>query len=258
MILFDHSQGRCLNHQGASIYFESFGDPEGEPLLFLHGGLGSMEDFNGNLDSLSDRFRIIGIDFRGHGGSTLGTAPLRYSLYQADVEAILEHLGIDSVSVIGLSDGGIVGYRMAVQNPGKVRRLITIGSQWRLEEGDPSIPMLKGLTSQMWLEMFPDSLARYKKINPEPDFDKLLEKVVSLWTDMGEDNYPKDAVKEIKAPLLIVRGDEDYLFSLSEAEALSKRVENASFLNIPFAGHEAHKEGAELFIQGVNQFLERS
>ncbi|WP_419177517.1 alpha/beta fold hydrolase [Pseudoalteromonas luteoviolacea] len=59
------------------------------------------------------------------------------SYIQNDVLTILSFLKISQFSLFGFSDGGIVAYRIAVQYPEKVSRLITLGSQWRLEPGDP-------------------------------------------------------------------------------------------------------------------------
>lgn len=253
---FDHTSGQHLEIKGAHIYFEVTGDPSGRPLVLLHGGLGNMADFNIILDKLPSHFKLIGIDLRGHGKSTRGSGRLSYAQYQSDVQTVLNHLGVEKFSLLGFSDGGIVGYRMAAQSPAQVEKLLTLGSQWRLEEDDPSIADLKGLTSGMWCEMFPESVAYYEKINPQPDFDGLVKEVVSsLWLDTQETGYPQESVRDIKSPLLIARGDEDHLLSLEEAVQLRKRVEGASFLNIPFAGHAAHEDSTDIFVEAVRQFL---
>lgn len=70
--VFDHESGESLDTDGAKIYFEICGNPEGPPLLMLHGGFGTIEDFNIFLPGLGNDFKIIGIDSRGHGRSTLG------------------------------------------------------------------------------------------------------------------------------------------------------------------------------------------
>lgn len=255
MVQFVHSIGQYLQIGEANIYFETAGNPDGLPLLLLHGGLGTLADFNGILKELPSKFRFIGIDLRGHGKSTKGSSRLSYVQYQSDTEAVLEHLNIDAVSILGFSDGGIVGYRMAAKDPSKVRQLITLGAQWRLEADDPSLPMLSGLTSEMWIEMFPDSVKYYERINSQPDFDALVKAVVEVWTDTLSSGYPQEGVRGIKSPVLIIRGDEDHLLSLPEAVELRSRIAGSGFLNIAFAGHEAHKDSPDIFINAVNLFL---
>lgn len=252
---FMHSGGQYLNIQDARIYIEETGHPEGEPLMMLHGGLGSMADLNPMVEGIPDSYRIIGMDFRGHGRSTLGSAPLSYAMYQSDVRAVMMHLGIASAIVVGMSDGGIVGYRIAAETPEAVRGLITIGAQWRMTQDDPSLSMLAGMTPDMWQEMFPESVEYYRQINPTPDFDRLVGRVVAVWTDMGEAGYPGEKVNQIQTPVLIVRGGDDPLFSLNEAVALTKQTDTAEFLNIPFAGHEAHKDSPDILFPGMKRFL---
>ena len=78
---------------------------------------------------------------------------------------------------------------------------------------------------------------------------------VALWTDLEATGYPADRVKVITAPTLVVRGDTDFLFSLSKASVLRATLPTASFLNVPFAGHEVHKDSPRLFLAGIKDFL---
>ena len=252
---FTHSSGQHLQIGDAGLYFEVTGNPAGTPLVLLHGGLGTMADFNPILDKLPQHFRFIGIDFRGHGKSTLGSTPLTYRHYQTDVERIIDHLGIHSCTLLGFSDGGIVAYRIAAQTPERVESIVTVGAQWRLEVGGPVFEMLSGLTTEMWGEMFPESVEYYNAVNPTPDFHSLVQAVVALWTDQTSTGYPNAEIADITAPSLIVRGDGDLFLSLSEAAELCEKVEGANFFNVPFSGHEVHKEAPELFLTAVNEFL---
>ena len=108
---FTHTSGHILPIDDGRLYVELAGNPDGPTLVLLHGGLGDLTDFNGLLDLLPAQFRFLGIDLRGHGRSTLGNGSLTYQRHQADVEAVLTHLGVDAYSVLGFSDGGITAYR---------------------------------------------------------------------------------------------------------------------------------------------------
>ena len=255
MAHFDHASGRHVQIGDAAIYYEAAGNPAGPPLVLLHGGLGTMADFNGILKRLPPQFRFIGVDLRGHGKSTTGSAHLDYALYQSDVEAVLESLAVTSFRMMGFSDGGIVAYRLAAKAPARVHQLIPLGAQCRLEPDDPSIPNLTSVTGEGMRKKFPDWVAYYEKVNPEPDFDALVKNVRETWIDTGPRGYPNQAVRSITSPTLIIRGDEDHLFSLNEAIEVRNRIEGAAFMNIPFAGHAAHEDSPDLFIEAVNAFL---
>lgn len=254
MNVFDHRSGEHLEIDGARIYYESCGNQEGPPLVVLHGGLGNIEDFNSILPEVGNDHRVIGIDSRGHGRSTLGSADLAYETIQKDVLRILEHLGLDSVRIIGFSDGGIVGYRLASMTSLKIEKLVTVGADWRPPRGMVR-EILSRVTGESWRAKFPASYDAYKRQNLQPDFDAFARASVKMWLDASPSGYPGEAVRRISCPLLIVRGDDDHLVSLEEVVDLRQTVEGAKLLNIPFAGHVAFEDQKDIFLMSLRQFL---
>ena len=250
---FDHLRGESLDVAGACIYDELMGAGGAPPLLLLHGGFGSVEDFNSIVPWLTTRFRVVGIDARGHGKSTLGRAPLTYERLQLDALAVLAHLGIGKVPIIGFSDGGIVAYRMAVQSPTIVDKLVTIGAAHTLT--DATAEILSKVTAQSWRKKFPETCELYQKHNPEPEFDTFASALVTMWLDRSATGYPGAAVREIHCPLLVARGDDDHLFSLDEAVELRSLVAGAKLLNLSSAGHVAFDDRTEAFLDCLEAFL---
>ena len=166
MRTFDHTSGETLEIDGASIYYEVTGDANTPALLLLHGGFGNLEDFNPILPELAKPFRIIGIDSRGQGKSTLGLQPLTYERLQKDVVCVLEHLNIDTLSILGFSDGGITAYRLASLTSLNIDKLVTIGSRWHLKNTEATREMFLKITGESWREKFPDMYDAYQKLNP--------------------------------------------------------------------------------------------
>lgn len=257
MSIFTHTTGQQLQVGDAKIYFEFAGNPTGTPLLLLHGGMGNLTDFNEVVNKLPPQFKLLGIDFRGHGKSTLGTSPLTYQQHQTDVEAVLAHLSIDSLAVIGFSDGGVTALRMAAETPSRITALVAVAAHSQMDSDDPVLPLLRGITAEKWRARFPNSVVNYMSNNPEPDFEKLVKAVVALWTDIQCSAYPGATVKQIAAPTLLVRGNEDHLYSLKSGIELRDQINSASLLNIPDAGHEVYKDAPILFLEAVNKFLEK-
>lgn len=225
---------RFVTVDGASLRTVLTGDPSGPPLVLLHGGMGSVEDFAAVIPLLADRFRLIGVDSRGHGRSTLGRRALAYPQLERDVVAVLDALGLARVALVGFSDGGIVAYRLAIAHPDRVAALVTIGADWKLEEG-PVRDRLASVTPASWRERFPSAEAEYTARNPEPDFDGLVTGCVTMWTD--PDGYPGEAVAQISAPLTIVRGADDPLTSHTMAVELQRLVPQAELIEIDDAAH---------------------
>jgi pimeloyl-ACP methyl ester carboxylesterase len=261
---FNHETGRHLSVGSARIYYELHGRDTDPPLVFLHGGMGTIEDFNGVLTRLQGRHWLIGIDSRGQGRSTLGSDGLSYQLIQTDVQAVLDHLGLRQVDVIGFSDGGIAALRLASASgasPGassasRIRKLVCIGTDMSFEADGPLREIYQRVTPQSWRAKFPGTYDVYQRVNPEPAFDALVEAIVQMWQDTTPQGYPGGSVQRITSELLVVHGDDDHLVSRQRTFALAEQVKGARLLNIPFAGHVAHDDQPELAMLGINAFLQ--
>lgn len=255
MKTFDHHSGDYLAVGSARIYYEVTGNPEGPVLLFLHGGLCTMDTYDTVVPRFFDHYKIIGIDTRGHGKSTLGSDTLTYEQIEQDVEAVLEHLGIQTLSIIGFSDGGIVAYRLAGSRKRTIEHVITIGSDWSTEHAQEAFPLLQKVTADFWKEKRPEDIESYDHFNPEPDFERLVKAVVALWCDASSTGYPNEIVDSITCPVLAIRGAGDYLVAPSGIHELAQRLKTAMALEIPDAAHAVHREQPEAFLTACEAFL---
>ena len=83
---FTHEGGELFGCGDAELYVECLGPREAPVLLMLHGGIGSIEDFGPICSDLARDYRLVGVDSRGHGRSTLGEAALSYERLREDLE----------------------------------------------------------------------------------------------------------------------------------------------------------------------------
>ncbi|PHM38675.1 acyl-CoA esterase [Xenorhabdus mauleonii] len=255
MLGFNHQEGHYLEIDGAHIYYEIQGNAKGYPLIFLHGGLSDIETFNRLANHFGNTYQLIGIDSRGQGKSTLGKENLTYKRIQQDVEAIIRHLGLKKYSIIGHSDGGIVALRLAAAGTIPVDKMVVIGTHWTLQENDPMKEITKQVTAEGWRAMLPDTYESYQRLNPQADFNKLIEVLVSMWLDTSENSYPNEAIRQITCKLLVIRGDNDKLVSRINSAELAENVAHSCLLNIPFLGHSPHEENPEMLIPFLTKFL---
>ena len=100
---------------GVNYYYELHG--KGEPLLLLHGGLGSIDMFAPIMPILAGHRLVIAVDLQGHGRTPLGDRPIRLIDMGDDMAVILKTLGYDTADVLGYSMGAGVALRLAVQHP---------------------------------------------------------------------------------------------------------------------------------------------
>ena len=253
---FNHQTGKYLEIDGANIYYEEIENTGKPVLLFLHGGFGNMEDFNPILQIFTKDYHIVGIDSRGHGKSTLGTSKLTYKRLQLDVEAVLDHLKLQDMNIIGYSDGGVIAYRIAIENNISIQKIVTIGATWSISDAELIGQLMEGETPERgretWLRTIFDF---YQKYNPIPDFDKFAKSVFEMWTDMTEDGYPQESVENISVPTLVIRGNDDYTFPLESAVELTMKIKKSVLLNLPFAPHDAHRKYPQIFEIITKEFL---
>lgn len=250
---FNHKAGKYLEVDGASIYYEEI-ENEGKPtMLFLHGGFGSIEDFNPIVDMFADDYHIVGIDSRTHGKSTSGTGKLTYKRLQLDVEAVVNHLQLTDIHIIGFSDGGIIAYRLAAANRIPIRKIVTIGATWSLTDAELMEEIVADMTPEVWGQIFDF----YQLHNPEPNVDRPVEHVVQMWVDKTEDGYPLESVENITIPTLIIRGNDDNSIPLESAIKLASKIEKSVLFNIPFGPHDAHNKYPQMFETITKEFLNK-
>ena len=192
---------------GVHYYYEIHG--RGEPLLLLHGGLGSIAMFGPLLPALAERREVIAVDLHGHGRTALGDRPIRIPAMGDDVAVLLRELGYARVDVLGYSMGGGVAFRLAVQHPELVRRLALVSAGFARDGFHPEmLPMQAQVGAAMAEQMKETPMYRsYAAVAPHPgDFPRLLDRMGELMRtpyDWSED------VKRLAMPVMLVFGDSD-------------------------------------------------
>lgn len=204
--IFGHTSGRLVTIGDAEIYVEEIGNPDGPVLLMLHGGFGTIEDFNTITPDLSRHFRVIGIDSRGHGRSSLGSATLSYKLLTDDLKTVINTLDLNKFSIVGFSDGGVTAYRYAVGMDVRLLKVVTVGASWEMNKNEPCWEMISGMTGEAWKDMFPESYDTYMRLNPKPNFDAFSTSIVSMWTDLSLNGHPEEGMRGVTTDILAIRG----------------------------------------------------
>jgi pimeloyl-ACP methyl ester carboxylesterase len=194
---------------GVNYWFETHG--KGEPLLLLHGGLGSTGMFGPVLSKLAETRRVIGVDLHGHGRTALGTRKINLLDIGNDLAVIVRALGLQQVDVVGYSFGGGAALRLAVQHPNLVRRLVIASAPYAQNGFFPEmLPQQAAVGAAMADAMKATPMyTSYEMIAPRPqDFPRLLDA-------MGEfmrQPYDWSAdVRKLAMPVMLVFGDSDMI-----------------------------------------------
>ena len=193
---------------GTKVYYEVYG--EGKPIVLLHGAFMTIETNWGQLiPELSKTRKVIAVELQGHGHTPFSDRKLDQATLASDVEGVMKHLKVDSADVAGYSMGGSIAYKLAIQSPKRVKKLVIISSTYKSTGWRPEIAEA---FKNMKPEMFANTPMRtaYDAVAPDKTkWTKFIEQMIvfaGTTFDMGDANIAK-----ITSPVLIIAGDNDGL-----------------------------------------------
>ena len=199
--------GAYADVNGVHLYYEIHG--EGRPLVLLHGGLGSGEMFGPALEALAASHRVIAPDLQGHGRTADVDRPISVVTMGDDIAALIRHLGLEQVDVVGYSLGGGVGFQLASRHAELVRRHVMVSAHIRREAIYPDMLAQQGQVNAAAAEYMKDTpmYQLYQRVAPRPeDFGRLLDK---MGQSMSQDFDFSDQVRALRVPTMFVAADAD-------------------------------------------------
>jgi pimeloyl-ACP methyl ester carboxylesterase len=183
-INYGSNNGKYLTIRGTKLYYEEYG--KGTPLLMLHGGFGDISDFKKCIPELSKKFRVIIPYAPGQGRSDFPDSSLSYQLKASYYSIMIDQLKLDSVYVLGWSDGGNEGLLLANYRPEKVKKLLVSGANYKssgikgIEGADTTILNLDWLQKN-WKDIIHD----YEELSPNHDWKRYFREMGKVWTQMN-------------------------------------------------------------------------
>jgi pimeloyl-ACP methyl ester carboxylesterase len=199
--------GQYAEVNGINLYYETHGT--GQPMILLHGGLGSGEMFGPILPTLAVRHQVIAVDLQGHGRTADIDRPIDLQLMADDIAALIDHLGLEKPDIVGYSLGGGVAFFTAVKYPDKVGKLVSASANIRRDAIPPEMLAQQAQVNAAAVPFMKDTpmYQLYQKVAPRPeDFGRLLDKVGE---SMSKDFDYSEEVRGLRVPTLIVCADAD-------------------------------------------------
>jgi pimeloyl-ACP methyl ester carboxylesterase len=192
--------------KGAKVYYEVYGT--GDPIILLHGAYMNINsNWSELIPILSKTRKVIALEMDGHGHTPLSERPFSYQTFASDVAAALIHLKIDSADILGFSYGGTIAYQFAIQHPAMTKKLIIISSTYK---SDGWLGIMYTMLAGLKPDAFDNTPIRSEYIRVAPD-TSLWHKFIATMLKFSAEkfNLGDDNIKKIKAPVLLIMGDND-------------------------------------------------
>ena len=251
---------------GVRIWYRDTGGA-GVPVVLLHATTGSSRVWEYQFPVFTENgFRVIAYDRRGFGRSVIDPAGAQPGTGADDLQALMNHLGIDRFHLVGTAGGGFVAIDYALSFPGRLRSLVVASS-------------IGGVQDE-------EFLALGRRLRPSPQFDALPPEIREVgpsyraanpegtrrWVELEHVSRPPgplapaqtmrnrvtfSVLEGIKVPTLLITGDADMFAPPFVLGLFAARIKNAESVIVPEAGHSAYWEQPEVFNRAVLSFIRK-
>ena len=248
-LLVAGATGRVL-HDGARIFYATYGATGGPTVILLHGGLANSRYWGNQVPALTKAGdRVILIDSRGHGRSSRDARPYTYELMASDVVAVMDRLGVRRASVVGWSDGAIIALVMAMKDPERLDRVFAFAANM-----DPSGVRPDTDAHPVFARFERQAGDEYAALSPTPhDYPAFKAAIEKMW--MTEPNYTAADLARIHTPVAIVDGDHDEAIKRTHTEYLARAIPGAELIILPGVSHFAMLQDPAEFNAAMLGFL---
>ena len=255
-----------LSANGIDINYTIEG--EGPWLTMSHSLACDLHMWDEEAKRLSERYKVLRYDTRGHGGSSAPAGAYTLELLADDLQAMLQALEVKSTHFVGLSMGGMIGQTYALKYPGtfKSLALCDTSSRYPAAAANVWVERIKTVESQGMEPLVESTLARwltepFRKARPD-----VVAKVANMIRSTPVPGYvgcchaiPKidltARLGEIHCPTVVIVGKDDAGTPVAMAEDIHRAMPGSKLVIIPDAAHLSNLEQPEAFNQALDAFL---
>ena len=242
----------------------------GTPVVFIHGYPLNRSMWQEQVAALSDQFRCISIDLRGHGESQAFFWLTTVDVYAAEVTGLLDHLNIDQAVICGFSMGGYVAFALYRNHRSRIRGLILADTRAQADSPDGKRARFQAaLIAQTEgpaaiADALLTRLLSPKSIAERSDLTQRVRRMIETAPVAGiagdlmalsERPDSVDLLPTISVPTLVLVGEQDALTPPADSQLMAERIPGAQLKTIPDAAHMASLEQPETWNQAVADFL---
>lgn len=252
---------KFIELDGVSLHYTDTGNPAGKPIIIMHGYGCNVTTVRSIATILEPGMRVINVDLPGHGESDEPPEIWGVEEYTQNIEHLIEHLGLEKVSLLGHSFGGRIGILLASRHP-EIHKLVLVDAAgikpkrslkyyfkvYTYKILKHSLPVVLGnkLGSKL-LDKYRGKAGSADYKQSTPIMRGVMSKAVN--TDL------KSVMPAIKAPTLLIWGSEDTATPLSDAKIMNKLIPDSGLVNFDGAGHYSFLDNPGGFRAVMQEFF---
>lgn len=247
------TRGYSVQISNIEMYYEEYG--VGKPLLLLHGFGGCSQNWHPFTAQLSEHYRLVVVDLRGHGHSTNPGNKFTHREAASDVFLLLEKLGVDHFSAMEMSTGGMTLLHMATSQPGRIDAMVLISTTSYFPDQARTIMRRASFDTmpREVQEMYRECAKRG---------DEQIRQLITQFNDLSENyddmNFTAQILSTITARTLVVHGDRDNFFPVEIAVSIYRSITDAALWIIPNGDHVPIYDSMVPFTLTALRFLDES
>jgi pimeloyl-ACP methyl ester carboxylesterase len=236
--------GKYIFINGVKLYYETYG--EGKPILLIHGNSTSTRGWAPQIDYFSKKYKLYSIDCRGRGKSELGKDSLSYMQQTKDIAEFIKLMKMDSVSIVGKSDGGIIGVLLGIYYPQNIYKIVAFGANMQPDSNS----LYENTVNEIHRERI-----KADKMLAIKDTTKnwLIEQQRYRMMEFQPNIYATD-LNKIQVPVLVMSTDRD-LIKEEHTFYIYRNIPKANLCILPNEKHGFAKLNPELFNMTVDKYL---
>ncbi|MBU2548580.1 MAG: alpha/beta hydrolase [Proteobacteria bacterium] len=253
------------------MYYEVHG--QGQPLVMIRGFGSNAGHWYAQIPALAPHFQVVIFDNRGIGRTDQPDSPYSISMMAEDTVGLMTALGLERVHVLGMSMGGMIAQRIAIDHPERVKGLVLVCTHCGGDQLVRASDEVLGIFSEYVMTGTPEAAARtpeclfapdtvakrpeivrgYQAVSAEhpPSLQSMMNQFAAV---QGHDTFHD--LPRVQAPTLVLTGDLDVLIPPENSRILAERIPGARLRIIEGGAHQFTVEQADAFNQAVLDFLQ--
>ena len=257
---------------GSNLHYEEAGDKAGMPVLFIHGFPFSHEMWKQQMELVSKTYRAITYDIKGHGLSDVGDGQYTIEGHVDDLFALLDHLHLDRVVIVGLSMGGYITLRALERNQDRFRAAVLCDTRSEADTPEGKLRRFGGMVevkksgSQQFADTFLKSVFAPASLTTKPEAVEAIRRIIARTPPLSISGTllalaartdTTGVLPLIRIPVLILVGAVDQVTPPAASQAMHERIKDSELQIVPGAAHMSNLENTEFFNRALLSFLDR-